>query len=100
MTRVSLVFNQRDENAVHLCELCVLCGKTWPQCFFRGPVRPAKRIFATVLIAAMTWAQATPALAYLKFGVRAGNREVTLKWNRTPVRYFVTERSAPGVSVQ
>ena len=41
-----------------------------------------------------------PAAAYLKFGVTAGGRAVTLKWRQIPVRYFVSARSAvPGVAV-
>lgn len=41
-----------------------------------------------------------PAHAYLKFGIRVGGRSITLKWAQTPVRYFVSARSAvPGVSV-
>lgn len=39
-----------------------------------------------------------PLHAYLKLGSRVGNRTVTLKWNRMPVRYFVTNRDAPGVT--
>jgi matrixin len=40
------------------------------------------------------------AQAYLKFGIRVGGRSITLKWAQTPVRYFVSARSAvPGVSV-
>jgi hypothetical protein len=37
------------------------------------------------------------ALAYLKFGVPAGDRFVTLRWERSPVRYYVTELGVPGV---
>ena len=70
----------------------------------RGPERAAphqrgQRI-ATALVAVLMCAQPTPAQAYLKFGVRVGTREVTLKWNRTPVRYFVTDRGVAGVSAQ
>jgi hypothetical protein len=39
-----------------------------------------------------------PARAYMKFGVQVGNRQVELKWARSPVRYFVSDRGAPGVS--
>jgi hypothetical protein len=49
---------------------------------------------------AMCVAQAPPAFAYLKFGVRIGTRQVTLQWAQTPVRYFVSARSSvPGVGV-
>jgi hypothetical protein len=38
------------------------------------------------------------ASAYLKFGVTLpGGRSVTLTWHRTPVGYFVSDRSVPGV---
>jgi hypothetical protein len=47
----------------------------------------------------MTLAQAQPASAYLKFGVRVGNRQVTLKWAQTPVRYFVSRVAVPGISI-
>lgn len=39
-----------------------------------------------------------PADAYLKLGARVAGRTVTLRWGTFPVRYFVTDRSAPGVS--
>ena len=35
--------------------------------------------------------------AYLKFGVSVNGRATTLKWNRRPVGYFVTNRAVPGV---
>lgn len=51
-----------------------------------------------LLVAVLTWG--TPALsdAYLQFGVQIGDRPIPLKWNRLPVRYFVTDRDVPGVS--
>jgi hypothetical protein len=56
------------------------------------------RIAVAVLAAALAAPQ--PALAYLKLGVRAGTRQVELKWAQTPVRYFVSARSTvPGVTV-
>jgi hypothetical protein len=39
-----------------------------------------------------------PARAYMKFGVQVGTRQVELKWVQSPVRYFVSDRGAPGVS--
>jgi hypothetical protein len=39
-----------------------------------------------------------PAHAYLKLGVRTGDRIVTLRWRQAPVRYRVTERDAAGIS--
>ncbi|HUE86344.1 MAG TPA: matrixin family metalloprotease [Vicinamibacterales bacterium] len=38
-----------------------------------------------------------PALGYLKFGLRISSGVVDVRWHQ-PVRYFVTERSIPGVS--
>ena len=51
---------------------------------------------ATLVI--FLFAQTQPALAYVKFGVRIGGRQVTLKWAQTPVRYFITDRSISGVT--
>jgi hypothetical protein len=51
-----------------------------------------------LLIVSLLFAQAQPAFAYLKFGVSVGARQVTLKWDQTPVRYFVSDSSVPGVS--
>jgi hypothetical protein len=39
-----------------------------------------------------------PARAYLQFSVTLAGRAVTLKWQRVPVRWFATDRGAPGVS--
>jgi Carboxypeptidase regulatory-like domain/Matrixin len=58
-----------------------------------------RRIIATLLAIFLT-VPAEPAFAYLKFGTRVNGRQVTLKWVQTPVRYFVSSRSAiPGVSL-
>ncbi len=43
---------------------------------------------------------AVPLSAYLKLGTRVGNRTVTLRWRDLPVRYFVSDRSADGVTAQ
>jgi hypothetical protein len=44
-------------------------------------------------------AAAPPAAAYLKLGATVGDgRTVALRWAQLPVRYFVNERSVPGVS--
>jgi hypothetical protein len=53
---------------------------------------------ATFLLCVFPLSQS--AFAYLKFGVRVGGRQVTLKWTQTPVRYFVSDQSSvPGVGV-
>jgi matrixin/carboxypeptidase family protein len=51
------------------------------------------------LVLCLIVAQGQPAFAYLKFGVQVGDRQVTLKWSQTPVRYFVSDGAGvPGVS--
>jgi hypothetical protein len=58
-----------------------------------------KRIAAVWLAIALVFAHAQPAFAYLKFGVRVGARQVTLKWARSPVRYYIADNSAaPGIT--
>jgi len=57
-----------------------------------------RRRASGALLLAFAVAQADPALAYLKFGTPIGGRQVTLKWSQTPIRYFVTNVSVPGVS--
>ena len=56
---------------------------------------PAALLVAVAVTAAIF---STDALAYLKLGVRQGDRLITLKFNTLPVRYFVTNRDIPGVS--
>ncbi len=43
---------------------------------------------------------ATPAHAYLKFGVEVGGRVVPVRWASGPIRYFVTEREFSGITPQ
>jgi hypothetical protein len=50
-----------------------------------------------LLTCALVLSSVRPAVAYLKFGVNIGGRSVTLKWNRVPVRYFVTDTGVDGV---
>jgi hypothetical protein len=52
-----------------------------------------------MVVATILFAQATPALAYLKFGVMIGSRQVVVKWARSPVRYFVSDRAVPGATI-
>ncbi len=40
----------------------------------------------------------SPALAYLKFGVRIAGNLVDVRWNQMPIRYFVNERDVPTVT--
>src|SRR5437763_9891783 len=61
---------------------------------------PMRKALAFLLAAVLTLAHAQPAFAYLKFGVTVGNRQVTLKWAQTPVRYFIsTGMTVPGVTL-
>jgi hypothetical protein len=41
-----------------------------------------------------------PSGAYLKLGTDLGNRTVTVRWQRFPIRYFITNRDIAGVSAQ
>jgi hypothetical protein len=56
------------------------------------------RRLTVAIVAALVAGQADPALAYLKFGVTVGGRQVTLTWTQTPVRYVLTNTGVPGVS--
>jgi len=40
----------------------------------------------------------TTASAYLKSGFQVGDRTVSLRWQRLPVRYFITDRPVAGVT--
>jgi hypothetical protein len=55
-----------------------------------------QRVFVVLLVAVLVFAQTRPAFAYLKFGVRAGGRQLTLKWAQPMVRYFVSDRVIAG----
>ena len=59
-----------------------------------------RTLTSVAVVFALLFVQVQPAFAYLKFGVRIGGRQVTLRWAQSPVRYFVADRSSvPGVSV-
>jgi len=58
-----------------------------------------RRPLAVVVAAALVVGQAHPALAYLKFGVTVGGRQVALKWAQTPVRYSVSNQGITDVGV-
>jgi hypothetical protein len=57
-----------------------------------------RRSLLALLVASLIGGAPTPAQAYLKLGARVGGRTVTLRWGNPPVRYFVTDRNAGGVS--
>jgi hypothetical protein len=52
------------------------------------------------LAAALVVVTSVPALGYLKLGSRVQDRNISLRWDDLPVRYFVSDRAAPGVSAQ
>jgi hypothetical protein len=58
--------------------------------------RPGVLLLTLVLVAAGS----APAAAYLKLGSHVGTRTVTMKWPAMPIRYFVSDRAATGVSAQ
>jgi hypothetical protein len=58
-----------------------------------------RRRLAAIVAAALLFGQAQPAMAYLKFGVSLGGRQITLKWAETPVRYSVSNQGIPGLAV-
>lgn len=41
-----------------------------------------------------------PAHAYLKFGFEVGGRTVPVRWAPGPIRYFVTDRAASGITAE
>jgi len=51
-----------------------------------------------VAVVALVIAGGAGVQAYLKLGVNVGTRTVSLRWDRFPVRYFVTDRDVAGVS--
>lgn len=55
------------------------------------------RAVTLVLVLVMALSSPAPAWAYLKFGVQIGSTTQEVRWTQ-PVRYFVSERSVPGVS--
>ncbi|MPZ17463.1 MAG: matrixin family metalloprotease [Luteitalea sp.] len=57
----------------------------------KGP----KALGAALLVVAVI---ASPALAYLKLGVRVEEQMVALRWADFPVRYFVSNQIVPGVT--
>lgn len=59
-----------------------------------------RRLATLAVTAVLVGAATAPAGAYLKLGTRLGTRTVTLKWQKAPIRYFVTDRGVPGVSPQ
>lgn len=57
-----------------------------------------KRLVAIALATVIVVSLPSPALAYLKFGVRVGTRVVDVRWNQMPIRYFVSEHGTATVT--
>jgi hypothetical protein len=57
-----------------------------------------RRVAAWLLTVALLGMAAGRVDAYLKFGVNANGRTIALRWARLPVRYFIKDRGAPGVT--
>jgi matrixin len=60
--------------------------------------RAVRHLIVVALAALMVFGNAPSALAYLKFGFDVNGRQVALKWNTTPVRYFVNNQGGNGVT--
>jgi hypothetical protein len=58
------------------------------------------RRFPFLLVCAIVFGCVLPGAAYLKLGSLVGTRTITLNWKQFPIRYFVTNRDAEGVTAQ
>jgi hypothetical protein len=64
-------------------------------------MRPALKPFCGLLLGALlVVGTSVPAAAYLKLGTTVGDRTVNLQWTTFPVRYFLTDQGAAGVTPQ
>ncbi len=54
-------------------------------------------VAGSLVLVVAAWAPA-PAAAYLKLGGRANGRTVQLRWERLPMRYFITNSGVSGVT--
>jgi outer membrane protein assembly factor BamB len=61
-------------------------------------VKPSRAVACGTLVLMLLPSAGSHPQAYLKLGARAGDRNVALKWQRLPVRYFLTDRGVPGVT--
>ena len=57
-----------------------------------------KRVLALLIVLACVAITTEPASAYLKLGTRSGNVTLNLRWEDLPVRYYISNASASGVS--
>jgi hypothetical protein len=60
--------------------------------------RDRRRAVLALVITVLVVLHPVPAGAYLKFGYEVNGTQYTLKWTSTPVHYFVSETSVPGVT--
>lgn len=63
---------------------------------FRGAGRSIAGMALLLAIALLPMSR--PVRAYLKLGADVGGRVVSIRWERQPVRYMVTNREVPGVT--
>jgi hypothetical protein len=59
----------------------------------------ARSWLALAVAVAFGLIEASPALAYLKFGYAVNGTQVALSWKTTPVTYFVSDAAAANVSI-
>lgn len=57
-----------------------------------------RRRAAILITLSLVAIYSVPAGAYLKLGTKVGTRTVTLLWTQLPIRYFITDRGATGVT--
>ena len=57
-----------------------------------------RKVLTGLLAATLATTPAAPAGAYLKLGVIDGDRTRVARWGQLPVRYFIADRDAPGVT--
>lgn len=63
------------------------------------PARARAAGRAAALALAVALSASIPADAYLKLGVQVGAQQVSLKWSRLPIRYFLSDQDLPGLSL-
>lgn len=61
-------------------------------------LRASRAALALTMAGLIVLSSTSPAFAYLKFGIRVGERTVDIRWTQMPIRYFVNEQSVPTVS--
>ena len=94
--RTPMIWKERARSAPTRSPFRALLGRA-PRALVLSLSKGPRRLVSLALVVSLATVHATPAFAYLKFGVRVDGRQVTLKWNQMPVKYYVTERGAPGV---